>query len=92
MATIIKTDGKIIKLNNPTFKDLQTAVNGYVEIIALDKDNKMIVNDEGRLSGLPINKTATETLQRHHKQKTIDILGDAVVLNKNDDPQIFNKV
>lgn len=35
---------------------LQNAVSGYIETVRLSNDAVMIVNEEGRLRGLPVNR------------------------------------
>lgn len=39
---------------------LQTAVGGYIEVVTASESVTFIVNEEGKLKGLPINKRATE--------------------------------
>lgn len=67
MATIYKTDGSTEKVNPAngssfSLKELQTVVGGYVDIIYQlpgDANRIMVVNDEGRLKGLPRNGDAS---------------------------------
>ena len=39
---------------------LQEIVGGYIEIVFTKDDQLMVVNDEGKLNGLPINEEATK--------------------------------
>lgn len=43
----------------PTLKELQEIVEGYIEVINLPGDIQMIVNEEGKLYDLDINLQAS---------------------------------
>ena len=63
MAKIIKADGTEIAVtpkNGKDFKldELQPIVGGYIEIVYLP-GRFMVVNEEGKLMGLPINGKAS---------------------------------
>ena len=47
-------NGKFFKL-----KELQSIVGGYIECLYLKDDMTMVVNEEGKLDGLPFNDMAT---------------------------------
>jgi len=51
---IVPENGKSFKL-----KELQTIVGGYIECLYLKDDMTMVVNEEGKLEGLPFNDMAT---------------------------------
>lgn len=74
MARLIKTNGAAFDVfpNNGkifTLEELQGFVGGYIEFVRLDgaandkegllKNKVMCLNEEGKLEGLPENKTAT---------------------------------
>ena len=59
-----------------SLKELQTMVGGCIEIVNLPSGKIMVVNEEGRLIGLPINSIATELYGGL-------IVGNALVCNKN---------
>ena len=42
-----------------TLEELQTFVDGYIQILYINNGWLMVVNEEGKLQGLPINDTAT---------------------------------
>lgn len=82
MATIYGTDGSIkeVQPKNGTdfsLEELQGVVDGYVELIGLSDDRLMVVNEEGKLIGLPINGNAT-VLARLEGYDDI-IVGDVLV-------------
>jgi aspartate oxidase len=56
---------------------LQKAVGGYIETVAVQGDDSLIllVNEDGRRLNLPYNPQASELAQRH-------IVGNAVLLPK----------
>lgn len=65
-AKIYKADGTIIDNivpeNGTDFQlgELQKIVGGYIEIVSLLDNEIMVINEEGKLSDLPINENATE--------------------------------
>ena len=64
MALILKTDFTQVELNpkNGTdfsLEELQKIVGGYIEIVNLNEEYIMVVNEEGKLLGLPANPSAT---------------------------------
>lgn len=64
MALIIKANGEFEKtepINGVTFslKELQKIVGGQIEVDYLPNLGYTVVHEEGKLIGLPLNKTAT---------------------------------
>ena len=68
-VTPLQTQGEDI-----TLEEAQQAVNGYVEIIYLTKKLIMLVNEEGRLYGLPNNPLASAIVGS-------SIVGDVIICN-----------
>lgn len=65
MAQIIKTTGEIIDTepsNGTDFSltELQAIVGGFIELVHLPDGRLMVVNEDGKLNGLPFNKKASE--------------------------------
>lgn len=64
MAKLIAPNG-VISFTQPangkhfSLKELQEAVEGYIEIVRLENDLIMVVNEEGRLRNLPFNESAS---------------------------------
>lgn len=56
----------------PSLEEAQKAVGGYVEIIPVG-DGQLLVNEEGRIAGLPINPQASEAAGQ-------PIVGNALLL------------
>ena len=75
MALVLKTDGSIVPLGiNPTFKEMQNAVGGYIECVRIFDGRHMYVNDDGKAMNLPPNAKASQ-------MAGIPIVGDAVLLD-----------
>lgn len=83
MATIYKTDGTSIEVkpkNGKDFslKEMQEIVDGYIEILDLNDGRIIVLNEEGKCSGLPYNHMAT--LMYRKAYNTLDfIVGDVLV-------------
>lgn len=66
MGKLIKTDGTVIEVQpkngtDYTLEELQEFVGGYIEVIpAYEEGNILIINEEGKLNGLPRNGRATD--------------------------------
>lgn len=87
MAELIKADGqrqKVEPKNGEKFnlEELQVYVDGYIEAIFLDDDTVMVVNEEGKLLGLPYNQLASiKFLQEKGYHEPI--VGDVLVCKRN---------
>ena len=93
MAILIKANRvveKVLPKNKKTFTlaELQEYVGGYIEIVPIEKvphfymrDALMVVNEEGKLNGLPINIIATDIyLYNHTGIMGVDtIVGDVLI-------------
>ena len=65
MATLIKSTGEELTVSPAkgkyfTLKELQNYVGGYFETLPVATTQLMVVNEEGKLINLPINKRATD--------------------------------
>ena len=85
MDRIIKADGTIIATapqNGTDYQlgELKDIVQGYIEIIS-DRNGKeiMVLNEEGKLMGLPINATATQWLKERTNIVDDYVVGDVLV-------------
>ena len=77
MASILKTNGEIVPLEDVSLKSLQSAVGGLIEMVLATEGRIMFVNEEGKLLGLPVNEQATKIYAYREQQGPI--AGDAVV-------------
>lgn len=86
IGLLVKTDGTkepVAPKNGTDFSinELQAFVGGYIEIITIKFDGKdyyMVVNEEGKLNGLPYNEAATELYQKTSFWGDC-IVGDALI-------------
>lgn len=88
MAKLYKTSGKIVEVYPENGKDfsldeLQGFVDGYIEIVWLDKERIMVINEDGKLNNLPINKKATEEYNNSYKGRDGIIVGNALICDNN---------
>ena len=83
MAKIYKTNGEIVDIEPKNGKDFQLKelneiVGGYIELVTLPNDEYMVVNEEGKMWGLPVNANATAIY--HSKIGRCDyIVGDCLI-------------
>lgn len=80
MATIIKTNGEIYRVDPKNGKDfqlkeLQEIVGGYIECVYMNDKIQMVVNEEGKILGLPINVAASSLVGQC-------IVGDVLVCER----------
>lgn len=84
MATIFHTDGsreKVSPANGSDFRleEMQRMVGGIIEIVYFDDNTVMVVNEEGKLLGLPLNMDATAVFRAHYPDSEDYIVGNALV-------------
>lgn len=83
MAKWIKANGETIEVKpkngtDYSLEELQGFVGGYIEIVRMDDEHFMVVNEEGKVYGLPINMTASMLIMRD------TIVGDVLVCKTNE--------
>jgi hypothetical protein len=84
VAYIIKTTGERVLLEDISLESLQEAVGGFIQIVPLPKQKKVIVvNEEGKLEGLEPNLIATGMWTYDHGNTDI-IVGDAVIADPDE--------
>jgi len=89
-AIVIKTSGKIERMDMDSLQDLQKAVGGYIEAIGVDSDKYGVTvycNEEGRVHELPINMACCIWLSKNGMYPALEtpIHGDVVVIGECDD-------
>lgn len=86
MLIVIKTNNEIVELvpkgSKVLLEELQAAVGGFIEMINV-YNKVMIVNEEGKLEGLPINKKATEFFQMCYRTNDV-IVGNAILADRDE--------
>jgi hypothetical protein len=79
----IKSDGIVEEVTfskkKVTLKEMQDAVQGYIEFVWLDDNKILVVNEDGKILGLPENIRATLMI----KDQGIDdhIVGNALLID-----------
>lgn len=84
MAEIIKTDGtrQPAHPSNGTdfsLEEMQTIVGGYIELVELNDTDTIVLNEEGKLNGLPLNIEATKVFRSYYPGSNDIIVGDVLV-------------
>lgn len=87
MNVIIKADGSITPYEpkNGTdyqLEEMQEIVGGWIEILYMDNDHIMVVNEEGKSHGLPINSKATYLVQNHSRYYDV-IVGNVLLCERD---------
>ncbi len=87
MSTHLKADGQMIPVapnNGKAFDldELQQMVGGYIEVIGLPDGKSLVINEEGKLTGLPMNVNATRVFEAVFGAGSDVIVGDAVLVEK----------
>lgn len=60
LALLIMPSGKIHLLDDISYKTLRDAIGGgYVEHVTLMSGNMIVVDEEGRMKGMPLNRDAS---------------------------------
>ena len=83
-AKLYKVDGTILEVvpaNGTDFQldELKKMVGGYIEIVPAGKGKIMVLDDEGKLKGKPVNDAATMIFIQAGYYDTI--VGDVLVCN-----------
>ena len=88
MKKVMSEDGSYITIylsdedGEPTLKAMQEAVGGFIEVVYAEYGDQIILDEEGRLKGKPINEDASEHwLGDRWDNDTANIVGDAIVLS-----------
>lgn len=86
-AYLIKTDGEVIPVSPKnqvdfSLEELQSFVGGLIELIYLGDGRIMVVNEEGKINDLDLNKNASILYLQTTNQIEI-IVGDVLVTPRN---------
>ena len=79
-ALLIDPFDNVTEITVASLEDMQAAVGGYIEGVQL-KDGFMYCNEEGKLTGLPANRIATQLAQT----LPYDIIVGSVIVFGNGD-------
>lgn len=87
MAKLMKADGTVESFDfaNSTLKEQQAAVGGYIEHAPMpDGCGLFVVNEEGKLKGLPVNDEATLVYQRVWNSTADYLVGDVIYVSASE--------
>ena len=77
------------KKNEPQYKAVSDFVGGMVECVTFPNGDLLLLNEEGKLMGLPLNEKATTLWRTHFTKETHAfgyddfVVGPAMVIQKN---------
>ena len=89
VPSVIKSDGTVfaIKPRNGTdfgAQELNAIVNGHFELIPLERQRYMVLNEDGKGIGLPVNDKATAILHNESQAQADDyVVGDVLICFQN---------
>lgn len=88
MATLYSIDGMQKEVKPKVEKgfsleELQSYVEGNIECVELPDGMVLVVNEEGKLKNLPVNRLATQEWEKYFGATDI-IVGNALICNPND--------
>lgn len=88
MAKLYKTNGEIVEVEPDngldfSLEELQSFVDGYIEIAYLDNERVIVINEEGKINNLPYNENATAEYNRAMRCRADYIAGDALICKHN---------
>lgn len=83
MATVIGVDGSSEEISLPTeLEAFQKLVDGYIEVIRLPDGSAMIVNEDGKMKEMPINKAASLICMMKNRPEML--VGPAVFISREE--------
>lgn len=94
MAKYLKADGteeEVLPADNKHFSldELQAFVGGLIDIQTMPSGRKLVINDEGKLDGLPRNEAATKIwceeypIDQYPNNNDQLVVGDVLLVEKD---------
>ena len=77
------------KKDEPDYKAVSKFVGGMVEAVTFPNGDLLLLNEEGKLMGLPLNEEATSLWRTHFTKETHSfgyddyVVGPVIVITKN---------
>jgi hypothetical protein len=75
---------EVLDLSSNEYDQLSTSVGGLIQVVPLRDDLYIVVNEEGKLVGLPINLVGTHMWNRSYGETDV-MMGDVVFIGATDD-------
>ncbi len=83
MAYLLKANGQKSEFNTFTLEAMQQAVRGYIQIVPTRDNHLMVMNEEGKLMGLPENDEATNMVRGIISPFDV-IVGDVIICDRSE--------
>jgi hypothetical protein len=81
--TILRADGTTEKFGfegvEPSLKEMQEVVGGLIDLVHLNGGMSLVVNDEGLVYNMPLNRGATSLYMAHGGGTPL--VGDAILIS-----------
>lgn len=88
LCQVLFADGRVQEAADMDFTQASSIVGGMVEVVRCpDGKRTMLINEEGKLVKLPVNRAATEIANVFPGDF---IVGDVVVLSNSDAERVLN--
>jgi hypothetical protein len=84
MITVYRTDGSketYKKQSILTLEWMKAQVGGYIQVVTARDGSEIIVDEEGKLTGKPVNHAGSDWWEKHFGRTDI-IVGDCIILTK----------
>lgn len=75
---LIRTDGSIRLKKKMTLEEMQTFVEGLIQVVPFRDGTEIVVNEEGKLEALPVNPIATQYWYDRYGDTDV-IVGNAII-------------
>lgn len=80
---LFTSDGRTVEVTfsgpHAGLREMQDLVGGYIEVLWLKDGNVLVVNEEGKINGLPYNEEATQLIQENGINDLI--VGNAILMD-----------
>lgn len=80
---LIRTNGSMQLKKKMTLEEMQSFVEGLIQIVPFDDETEIVVNDEGKLDNLPVNQIATQYWTDRYGYTDV-IVGNAIIAMKGE--------
>lgn len=80
---LFTSDSRIVEVTfsgpHAGLREMQDLVGGYIEVLWLKDGNVLVVNEGGKINGLPYNEEATQLIQENGINDLI--VGNAILMD-----------
>lgn len=76
-----KTPLKVYDQHEPTYEQAKAFIGGWLEAVTLPNGDLLVIDEEGKIKGLPVNFFATVVWQEYFGDTDV-IVGPAILIRK----------